>query len=102
MVLFAQPHRSASRRDVLVVFASQGALGLGLLIWMTLRGLDEPRAIEALLGPAVVPLLVVLFAFTLSRGLLKFSLTDAVFITFALTALTIAIPLLGLVISAWL
>ena len=86
---------------MLVVFASQGALGLGLLIWMTLQRLDEPRAIEALLGTAFVPLLVVLFAFTLSLGLLKFSLTDSVFITFALTALTIAIPLLGLVISMW-
>jgi signal transduction histidine kinase len=102
MVLVAQPHRSASRRDMLVVFASQGALGLVLLVFMTLRRIDEPRAIAAQIGPALLPLILIFFAFALSLGLLKFSLTDVVFVTFSLTALTIAIPLLGLVITAWL
>jgi len=87
---------------MLVVFASQGALGLLLLVWMTVRRIDEPQAIAAALGQSFVPLLLIFFAFSLSLGLLKFSLTDVVFIAFSLTALTIAIPILGLVISAWL
>ncbi len=87
---------------MLVVFASQGTLGLLLLIFMTVRRAGEPAAIAASLGSAFVPLLLILFFFTLSIALLKFSLTDVVFVTFALTALAIAIPLLGLVISAWL
>src|ERR1041385_425165 len=102
MVLVAQPHRSASRRDMLVVFASQGALGLALLLTMTARRPDEPQAVAAILGSSFLPLVLIFFAFALALGLLKFSLTDVVFVTFSLTALTIAIPLLGLVVSAWL
>src|SRR3954452_21816034 len=102
MVLVAQPHRSASRRDMLVVFASQGALGLALLIAMTARRMHEPQAIAAALGESLIPLVLILFAFSLSLGLLKFSLTDVLFVAFSLTALTINSPILGLVVSAWL
>ena len=102
MVLVAQPHRPASRRDLLVVFASQGAIGLVLLVFMTLRRVDEPQNVAAILGRSFLPLLLVLFAFSLCLGLLKFSLTDVVFVSFSLTALTITIPVLGLVVSAWL
>ncbi|HJW92752.1 MAG TPA: ATP-binding protein [Thermoanaerobaculia bacterium] len=87
---------------MLVVFASQGALGLALLIAMTARRMHEPQAIAAALGESFIPLVLILFAFSLSLGLLKFSLTDVVFVAFSLTALTITIPILGLVVSAWL
>ncbi len=84
------------------VFLSQGVLGLLTASIATVLLLDETKTIFAELGAAGPVLVVVFFLFISILGLLKFELTELVFVSMVLVGDISMIPILGTVISAWI
>lgn len=102
MSLIRTSHESASRRQVILAFTSQGVIGLLLLTVCTYLRVDETAEIMARLGPTFFLLIAIFFSFSVTLALLKFSLAEMVFVSFLITAYSVMIPLLGLVASAWI
>ncbi len=92
-----KPRREWTIR-VMVVYAVAGA---GILIAHAIRNRDEVASVLARLdhAPYVIATFV-LFAFAVS--LLKFKLTDKIFVSFLVPACTAMGPLLGGVLCAWI
>jgi len=92
-----KPHRQWTIR-VFVVYAITGA---AILIWQTVARREETAAILARLDHrwAVIAIFV---AFSLAAGLLKFKLTDKIFVTFLLIDCMAVVPILGGVLAAWI
>ena len=86
MPLVATDRPNASRNRAMGVFLRQGVVGVAALAWLTATRLDEPMRIIGALGPSapILIALLVLFAFTLA--LLKFALTDHIFVSLMVTA----------------
>ncbi|HET7436744.1 MAG TPA: ATP-binding protein [Thermoanaerobaculia bacterium] len=84
------------------MFLTQGLLGLGVMLWVTwLRQGQTAAIIRNLHGDA--PILIALFIiFATTLALLKFEITNLIYISLAVTAYMAFFPLLGAVLTAWL
>ncbi len=93
---------SATRARIISVFFTQGLAGLLLMVWLTWLRRDQSAAVfQALEGNA--PILIAIFiAFATTLALLKFELTEQIYVSLVLTAFMAFFPLLGGVITAWI
>jgi signal transduction histidine kinase len=92
----------SARRRTITVFLTQGLAGLLLMLWVTWLRLDQTVAILHRLQPNAAAVIVILIAFATTLALLKFELTELIFVSLVLTAYTVMIPILGVVLSSWL
>jgi signal transduction histidine kinase len=102
MALVAKGDHASSRPRVFRVFLNQGIAGLLLMVVFTSVRWSEPGAILREIGPGAGLLVLALFGFSLVLAFLKFPLTEQIFVSLAITAFIAMIPLLGLVLGAWI
>src|SRR3954447_1770497 len=102
MVLVTSEREQSSRRKLFVTLVLQGAAGLALLVTLTILRASQTAQIVRTLGPSATPLIAIFIAFALALSLLKFKLTHRIFVALGLIAATTMLPLLGVVISAWI
>jgi signal transduction histidine kinase len=93
---------SAVRRRVIAVFLVQGLAGFITLTWLSWLRADQTAAILDALGSNAFPLIALFALFAATLALLKFELTDLIYVALVLTAYIAMVPLLGVVTSAWL
>jgi signal transduction histidine kinase len=98
----SQRDPDSARRRVISVFLVQGLAGLLVMLWLTwLRKVETAAILTSLGGDAPILILIfILFATTLA--LLKFELTDLVYVSFVITVYMAMFPILGLVLSSWI
>jgi signal transduction histidine kinase len=84
------------------VLVAHGSIGFLILVTLTFMRADATRATLRALGPSAAILIAIFAAFALALSLLKFKLTDSIFVAFGLTAVTTMLPLLGPILSAWI
>ena len=84
------------------VFLLQGLAGLAVMVWLTWVRMEETKAILRALGGDGPILILIFIAFATTLALLKFELTNLLYVALVLTAYMAMIPLLGLVLSSWL
>jgi signal transduction histidine kinase len=92
---------SNDRGRVISVYLTQGTLGLLLMLWMTWRHSGEALGIVRSLGPNAPILILILVAFAAALQLLKFELTNVIYVSLGIVAFMIMVPLLGTVLSSW-
>ena len=93
---------AAARQRVISVFLVQGLAGLAILLFLTWSRADDTLRIIRTLG-ADAPILIAIFlVFATVLALLKFELTDLIFVSLVMTAYFAFTPLIGVVITAWL
>src|SRR5881398_2053501 len=92
----------SARRRTITVFLTQGLAGLLLMLWVTWLRIDQTAAILHRLQPNAAGVILILIAFATTLALLKFELTELIFVSLVLTAYTVIIPILGVVMSSWL
>jgi len=102
MPLVATERSPASRKRALGVFLRQGVVGLLAVAWLTATRLGEPARILHALGPPAPILLAILVAFALTLALLKFPLSDLIYVSLMVTAVLATFPLLGPVMTTWI
>jgi len=102
MALVAAEHDPSSRRRVVAVFLQHGVLGILLLIAATIVRRHEPAQVLASLGASGPILIALFFVFAIALALLKFKLTEQIFVSFVITACIAMFPILGLVLSSWI
>lgn len=90
------------RRRTITVFVTQGFAGLLLMLWVTWLRFDQTIAIIERLQPNTAGVILILIAFATTLALLKFELTEQIFVSLVLTAYTVMIPIIGVVLSSWL
>jgi signal transduction histidine kinase len=93
---------SSSRRRLASVLVAHGSIGFLILVTLTWMRADATRATLHAIGPSAPLLIAIFLAFALALSLLKFKLTDSIFVAFGLTAVTTMLPLLGPILSAWI
>ena len=91
-----------ARRRVILVYLTQGTLALALMLWMTWRQAREATAIVHRLGPDAPILMVILVAFAAALQLLKFELTNVIYVSLGMMAYMTMVPLLGTVLASWM
>ncbi len=91
-----------ARRRVIAVFLTQGLAGLIVMIAITFLHRDETRQILDALGGNAPILIAILVTFAASLALLRFELTDLVYVALVITAYMAMFPLLGPVLSSWI
>ncbi|HXH40390.1 MAG TPA: GAF domain-containing sensor histidine kinase [Thermoanaerobaculia bacterium] len=92
----------SARRRTITVFLTQGFAGLLLMLWMTWLRFDQTADILHRLQPNAAGIVIILIAFATALALLKFELTELIYVSLVLTAYTVMIPILGVVLSSWL
>jgi signal transduction histidine kinase len=92
---------STDRGRVISVYLTQGSLGLLLMLWMTWQHRGEAASILGRLGADATILMVILIAFAAGLQLLKFELTNVIYVSLGIVAFMIMVPLLGTVLSSW-
>ncbi|HXA16270.1 MAG TPA: ATP-binding protein [Thermoanaerobaculia bacterium] len=92
----------SARRRTITVFLTQGLAGLLLMLWVTWLRFDQTVAILHRLRPSAAGIIFILMAFAMTLALLKFELTELIYVSLVLTAYTVMIPILGVVMSSWL
>ncbi len=92
----------SARRRTITVFLTQGLAGLLVMLWVTWLRFDQTAAILQRLQPNAAGIVIILVAFAMTLALLKFELTELIFVSLVLTAYTVMIPILGVVMSSWL
>jgi signal transduction histidine kinase len=102
MALVAAEHDPSSRRRVLAVYLQHGVAGLLVLATATFVRRDEPSAVLSALGPSGPLLVALFFVVAVALALLKFKLTQEIFVSLAVTTYIAMCPLLGMVMSAWI
>jgi signal transduction histidine kinase len=98
----AGTQESAARRRILSVFLTQGTLGLGVLLGVTWLRWEQTHAILAAHGGQAPILIAIFLLFATSLAILKFQITDVVYISLGVTAFMAFFPLLGAVVTSWL
>src|SRR5688572_14308160 len=93
---------SDARRRVISVFLVQGVAGLAVVLWLTWLRRDETVHILRTLGTDAPILIAIFVVFATILALLKFELTDLIFVSLSMTAYFVFAPLLGVVITSWL
>ncbi|HEX8171859.1 MAG TPA: ATP-binding protein [Thermoanaerobaculia bacterium] len=94
--------QSASRRRVISVFLIQGLAGLVVMSWLTWLRHDQTAQILRTLGTSGPILIAIFVVFATTLALLKFELTDLVYVALVITAYMAMFPLLGIVLSSWI
>jgi len=102
MALVAAEHDPSSRRRVFAVYVQHGVGGALALLATTFLLRDEPVQIIRALGDSGPLLITLFFFFATILALLKFKLTEEIFVSLAVTAYIAMFPLLGTVMSAWI
>ena len=97
-----QGHPESARRRVISVFLIQGLAGLIVMLWLTWLRHDQTAAILRTLGSTAPILIAIFIVFGTTLALLKFELTDLVYVALVITAYMAMFPILGLVLSSWL
>jgi len=92
----------SARRRVIAVFLTQGLAGLIVMIALTLLRREETAAILTALGHNAPILIIIFVLFATSLALLRFELTDLVYVALVITAYMAMFPLLGMVLSSWI
>ncbi|HEX2833526.1 MAG TPA: ATP-binding protein [Thermoanaerobaculia bacterium] len=92
----------SARRRVIAVFLAQGLAGLIVMIVLTFLRHDETLRILQTLGPSAPILIGIFFLFATALALLRFELTDLVYVALVITAYMAMFPLLGGVLSSWI
>src|SRR4051795_7328401 len=92
----------SARRRTLTVFLTQGFAGLLLMVWITWLRFDQTEVILHRLQPNAAGGDPILTAFPTTPAFPKFELTELIFVSLVLTAYTVIIPILGVVMSSWL
>src|SRR5207302_2012497 len=92
----------SARRRTLTVFLTQGFAGLLLMVWVTWLRFDQTAFILHRLQPNAAGVIAILIAFATMLALLKFELTELIFVSLVLTAYTVMIPIIGVVMASWL
>ena len=92
----------SARRRTITVFLTQGLAGLLVMLWVTWLRFDQTVAILHRLQPNAAGIIIILVAFAMTLALLKFELTELIYVSLVLTAYTVMIPILGVVMSSWL
>jgi signal transduction histidine kinase len=98
----AVPGPESARRRVISVFLIQGLTGLIVMLWLTWLRHDQTMSILRALGGNAPILIVIFIVFATTLALLKFELTDLVYIALVITAYMAMFPILGMVLSAWI
>src|ERR1044071_9796818 len=93
---------AVARRRIISVFLTQGVAGLLLVAFMSVLRFRETGLIVERLGPAAPLLILIFFAFALMLSLVKYELTNVIYVSLGITAYMAMLPLLGLVIPAWM
>ncbi|MCU1230335.1 MAG: diguanylate cyclase protein [Acidobacteria bacterium] len=102
MALVAAEHDPSSRRRVFSVYLQHGVIGAIVLVAMTVIRRGEPSAVIAALGPSAPILLALFFLLATTLALLKFKLTEDIFVSLAMAAYIAMFPLLGMVMASWI
>src|SRR3954449_12595003 len=102
MVLVTSEREQSSRRKLFATLVGQGTAGLAVLIALTILRAGITTEILHALGSSATPLIAIFVAFAFALSLLKFKLTNRVFVALGLIAATTMLPLLGVVLSAWI
>jgi signal transduction histidine kinase len=98
----SSPAPEVTRQRVIRVFLIQGSIGLLVMLWFTWLRQDQTREILHALG-ANGPILIAIFiAYATTLALLRFELTDLVYVSLVITAFMAMFPLLGIVLSSWI
>ena len=100
--MLSQRDPDSARRRVISVFLIQGLAGLVVMVWLTWLRRDETAAILQALGSDAPILIAIFIVFATTLALLKFELTDLVYISFVITVYMAMFPILGLVLSSWI
>src|SRR3954454_523825 len=100
MALVAAEHDPSSRRRVFSVYLQHGVIGAIVLVAMTVIRRGEPSAVIAALGPSAPILLALFFLLATTLALLKFKLTEDIFVSLAMAAYIAMFPLLGMVMAS--
>ena len=102
MALIAAAHDPQSRRRVVPIYLQNAAAGVVVLIAVTILRADETTRILRELGPSALIIIPLFFLFAFALALLKFPLTEQIFVSLVITADIAMFPLLGVVLSAWI
>ncbi len=102
MVLVPSDREESSRRKLFTTLVLHGTAGLATLLAITFLRLEETRRVLHALGSSALPLILIFVAFAFSLSLLKFKLTNRVFVALGMIGATTMLPLLGVVLSAWI
>lgn len=98
----SSPHHERPARDRVVrVFAIQGLIGLAAMVVLTIYRFDQTVEIVRTLGSEAWLLISIFFVVAAALQLLKFELTDLIFVSLGIAAYVAMYPLLGGVISSW-
>jgi signal transduction histidine kinase len=98
----ATPESGKTRRRVIWVFLIQGLAGVLLMVWLTWARHDETRAIFSRLGVDGPILIAIFVLFATTLALLRFELTNLVYVALVITSYMAMFPLLGVVLSSWI
>jgi signal transduction histidine kinase len=90
------------RRRVISVYLTQGSVGLLLMLAVTWLRRGDASGIIHRLGPDATLLMAILIAFGAALQLLKFELTNVIYVSLGMMAYMTMVPLLGTVLSAWM
>src|SRR5437588_42495 len=71
----------SARRRTLTVFLTQGFAGLLLMLWVTWLRFDQTEIILHRLQPNAAGVILILIAFATMLALLKFELTELIFVS---------------------
>jgi signal transduction histidine kinase len=93
---------STGRRRVITIFLVQGIAGFAAMLYATLSLRAETHAILTRLGSDAPIILTLFILFALGTALLKFELTDQIYVSLMTTACIAFYPLLGPVLTAWI
>jgi len=93
---------AATRRRIISVFLTQGTAGLLMMLWLTWLRHDQVSDVLANLGDNAPIVIGVFFALATTLALLKFELTDMIYVSLVLTAFMAFFPLLGGVLTSWI
>ncbi|HYH10346.1 MAG TPA: ATP-binding protein [Thermoanaerobaculia bacterium] len=92
----------SARRRVISVFLIQGLAGLMVMLWLTWLRHDQTVAVLRTLGSDAPILIAIFIAFAATLAMLKFELTDLVYVSLVICAYMAMFPILGLVLSSWI
>jgi signal transduction histidine kinase len=92
----------SARRRVISVFLVQGLAGLLVMVWLTWLRKEQTSAILDSLGSDGPILIGIFILFASTLALLRFELTDLVYVSFVITVYMAMFPILGLVLSSWI
>ncbi|MCU1227682.1 MAG: diguanylate cyclase protein [Acidobacteria bacterium] len=92
---------AAARRRVIAVFLIQGTVSCIALLWVTWLRRDQITGIFHGLGSSAFILVGIFLAFAFAMALVKFELTNLIFVSLVITACMASFPLLGASLAAW-